>query len=138
MIATTGVTSRLPCYHTYRSWAGGDLFDPLPRRHRYVGSPDGGDPLRRWGTKVGDMEGAGIASGAVKAADVLEVAAVIVTDPVIDQIRRELRRRTGHNMDHAELSELITSSVLRPDALGRARSTVVCGIPVGRMEDLAG
>jgi hypothetical protein len=42
-------------------------------------------------------------------------------------------------MDPAELSELITSSVLRPDALGRARSaTVVCGIPVGRMEDLAG
>jgi hypothetical protein len=42
-------------------------------------------------------------------------------------------------MDPAELSELITSSVLRPDALGRARATtVVCGIPVGRMEDLAG
>jgi len=82
------------------------------------------------------MEGAGMASGA---ADILEVAAIIVTDPVIDQIRRELRRRTGHNMDPAELSELITSSVLRPDALGRARpTTIVCGIPVGRMEDLAG
>ena len=85
------------------------------------------------------MEGAGMASGAVKTADVLEVAAVIVTDPVIDQIRRELRRRTGHSMDPAELSELITSSVLRPDALGRARTTtVVSGIPVGRIEDLAG
>jgi hypothetical protein len=84
------------------------------------------------------MEGAGTASGAVKTADVLEVAAVIVTDSVIDQIRRELRRRTGHSMDPAELSELITSSVLRPDALGRARATVVSGIPVGRMEDLAG
>jgi len=85
------------------------------------------------------MAGAGTASGAVKAAGMLEVAAVIVTDPVLEQIRRELRRRTGHNMDPAELSELITSSVLRPDALGQARSaTVVCGIPVGRMEDLAG
>jgi hypothetical protein len=85
------------------------------------------------------MEGAGTASGPVKTADVLEVAAVIVTDPVIDQIRRELRRRTGHSMDPAELSELITSSVLRPDALGRARTTtVVSGIPVGRIEDLAG
>ena len=85
------------------------------------------------------MAGAGTASGAVKAADILEVAAVIVTGPVIEQIRRELRRRTGHNVDPAELSELITSSVLRPDALGRTRSaTVVCGIPVGRMEDLAG
>jgi hypothetical protein len=67
------------------------------------------------------------------------VAAVIVTGPVIEQIRRELRRRTGHDMDPAGLGELITSSVLRPDALGRARAaTVVCGIPVGRMEDLAG
>jgi hypothetical protein len=85
------------------------------------------------------MAGAGMASGAGKAADILEVAAVIVTDPVIDQIRRELRRRTGQNMDPAELSELITSSVLRQDARGRARTTtVVCGIPVGRMEDLAG
>jgi hypothetical protein len=85
------------------------------------------------------MEGAAAASGAVRTADVLEVAAVIVTGPVIDQIRRELRRRTGHSMDPVELSELITSSVLRPDALGRARAaTVVCGIPVGRMEDLAG
>lgn len=85
------------------------------------------------------MAGAGMASGAGKAAGILEVAAVIVTDPVIDQIRRELRRRTGQNLDPAELSELITSSVLRPDALGRARTTtVVCGIPVGRMEDLAG
>jgi hypothetical protein len=85
------------------------------------------------------MAGAGTASGAVKAAGILEVAAVIVTDPVIEHIRRELRRRTGHNMDPAELSELITSSVLRPDALGRARpTTVVSGIPVGRMEDLAG
>jgi hypothetical protein len=85
------------------------------------------------------MAGGGTASGAVKAAGILEVAAAIVADPVIEQIRRELRRRTGHNMDPAELSELITSSVLRPDALGRARSTtVVSGIPVGRMEDLAG
>ena len=85
------------------------------------------------------MAGAGMASGAVKAASILEVAAVIVTGPVIDQIRRELRRRTGQDMEPAELSELITSSVLRPDALGRAHATtVVCGIPVGRMEDLAG
>jgi hypothetical protein len=50
------------------------------------------------------MAGAGMASGAGQAADILEVAAVIVTDPVIDQIRRELRRRTGQNMDAAELA----------------------------------
>ena len=38
-----------------------------------------------------------------------------------------------------EGGDMITSSVLRSGALGRARATtVVCGIPVGRMEDLAG
>jgi len=59
---------------------------------------------------------------------------------VIDQIRKELRRQTGHDMDPAELSDLIRSSVLRHDAPHRPRrpTTVVCGIPVGRMEDLAG
>jgi hypothetical protein len=66
---------------------------------------------------------------------------VITSDPVIDQIRKELRRRTGHDVDPAELSALIRSSVLRPpDTRHRPRrpTTVVCGIPVGRMEDLAG
>src|SRR5215469_6302051 len=66
---------------------------------------------------------------------------VITSDPVIGQIRKELRRRTGHDVDPAELSDLIRSSVLRPpDTPRRPRraTTVVCGIPVGRMEDLAG
>jgi hypothetical protein len=35
----------------------------------------------------------------------------------MDQIRKELRRQTGHNADPKELSELIKSSVLRPEAL---------------------
>jgi hypothetical protein len=42
---------------------------------------------------------------------------VITSDTVIDQIRRELRRQTGHNMDTDELCDLIKSSVLRPEAL---------------------
>ena len=68
------------------------------------------------------------------------IGTVITSDPVIDQIRKELRRRTGHDMDPAELSDLIKTSVLRPDTPARPRrpTTVVCGIPVGRMEDLAG
>jgi hypothetical protein len=77
----------------------------------------------------------------VKAAtSATSIGAVITSTPVIDQIRKELRRQTGHNVDPAELSDLIRSSVLRPDALCRPRrpTTVVCGIPVGRMEDLAG
>jgi len=42
---------------------------------------------------------------------------VITSEAVIDQIRRELRRQTGHNMDTAELCDLLKSSVLRPEAL---------------------
>jgi len=42
---------------------------------------------------------------------------VITSNSVIDQIRKELRRQTGHNMDTDELCDLIKSSVLRPEAL---------------------
>jgi hypothetical protein len=42
---------------------------------------------------------------------------VITSDSVIDQIRKELRRQTGHNMDAAELCDLLKSSVLRSEAL---------------------
>jgi hypothetical protein len=45
------------------------------------------------------------------------IGAAITSETVIEQIRKELRRQTGHNMDPAELSDLINSSVLRPDAL---------------------
>ena len=44
------------------------------------------------------------------------LAAVITSDTVMDQIRKELRRQTGHNIDPEELGELIRSSVLRPEA----------------------
>ena len=42
---------------------------------------------------------------------------VILSDTVVDQLRKELRRQTGHNVDPAELSQLIKSGVLRPDCL---------------------
>jgi hypothetical protein len=42
---------------------------------------------------------------------------VITSDPVIDQIRKELRRQTGHNMDGDDLCDLIKSTVLRTEAL---------------------
>jgi hypothetical protein len=38
-------------------------------------------------------------------------------ETVVDQICKELRHQTGHNADSAELSQLIKSSVLRPDCL---------------------
>ena len=42
---------------------------------------------------------------------------VITSDSVIDQVRKELRRQTGHNMDTDDLCDLIKSSILRPEAL---------------------
>lgn len=45
------------------------------------------------------------------------LAAVITSDAVISQIRKELRRQTGHTADPEELTELIRSNVLRPEAL---------------------
>jgi hypothetical protein len=45
------------------------------------------------------------------------IGAAITSDTVIEQIRKELRRQTGHNMDSVELSDLIRANVLRPDAL---------------------
>lgn len=45
------------------------------------------------------------------------LGAVITSDIVIEQIRKELRRQTGHNMETGELYELLVSSVLRPECL---------------------
>jgi predicted type IV restriction endonuclease len=45
------------------------------------------------------------------------LAAVITSETVIDQVRRELRRQTGHNVDLKELRELINSTVLRPEVV---------------------
>jgi hypothetical protein len=42
---------------------------------------------------------------------------VITSDTIIDQIRKELRRQTGHNVEPDELRELLKASVLRPECL---------------------
>jgi hypothetical protein len=42
---------------------------------------------------------------------------VITSAAVVEQIRKELRRQTGHNMDAGELCDLLKSSVLRSEAL---------------------
>jgi hypothetical protein len=44
------------------------------------------------------------------------LSAVILSETIVDQIRKELRQ-TGHNVDSTELSQLIKSGVLRPDCL---------------------
>ena len=41
----------------------------------------------------------------------------IISDPVIEQVRKELRRQTGHSIEASELRDLLVSSVLRPECL---------------------
>lgn len=45
------------------------------------------------------------------------LGAVIMSDTVIDQIRKELKRQTGHSAAPGELRELLKASVLRPECL---------------------
>lgn len=45
------------------------------------------------------------------------LGAVVTSDIVIEQVRKELRRQTGHNMETAELRELLVSSILKPECL---------------------
>lgn len=42
---------------------------------------------------------------------------VLVSDAVLDEIRRELRRRTGHNVGPKDLRELLLNNVVRPEVL---------------------
>jgi hypothetical protein len=46
------------------------------------------------------------------------LAQVLVAEPVVEEIRKELRRRTGHNVDIGELVRLLRETVLRPECLG--------------------
>ena len=45
------------------------------------------------------------------------LGAVVTSETIIDQIRKELRRQTGHNVDSKELRDLLRSTVLRPECL---------------------
>lgn len=45
------------------------------------------------------------------------VAKVLLSDKVIEEIRRELRRATGFNADAKQIGETLKSEVMRPDAL---------------------
>jgi hypothetical protein len=42
---------------------------------------------------------------------------VLVSDPVAEAIRKELWRQTGHRVDTAEITRLLTETVLRPGGL---------------------
>ena len=43
------------------------------------------------------------------------LASVITSDVVLEQVRKELRRQTGHQVDSANLAELIRKNVLRQE-----------------------
>jgi len=45
------------------------------------------------------------------------IARVMLSEPVIQAARRELRRATGHSIEPGELAELVRSTVLRPESL---------------------
>jgi hypothetical protein len=45
------------------------------------------------------------------------LGAVVTSDAVIEQIRKELRRQTGHNIETGELRDLLVASALRPECL---------------------
>jgi hypothetical protein len=42
---------------------------------------------------------------------------VLASEPVADAIRKELRRRTGQNVEVKEISRLLTETVVRPEWL---------------------
>jgi predicted type IV restriction endonuclease len=46
------------------------------------------------------------------------LAQVLIAEPVAEEIRKELRRRTGHNVETSELVRLLRETVLRPECLG--------------------
>jgi hypothetical protein len=45
------------------------------------------------------------------------LAEVLVSDAVVEEVRKEQRRQTGQNVDPAELVGLLRAGVLRPDCL---------------------
>jgi len=44
-----------------------------------------------------------------------KLASVLLTEPVVEALRKELRRQTGHNADASALAAMIKSTVIRPD-----------------------
>jgi hypothetical protein len=45
------------------------------------------------------------------------ISAALLSDTLIEELRKELRRRTGHNAEPKELSRLLRETVIRPDSL---------------------
>jgi predicted type IV restriction endonuclease len=52
-----------------------------------------------------------------RATSAQSLADVLISEAVVEEVRKELRRRTGHNVDPDELVRLLQATVLRPDCL---------------------
>lgn len=45
------------------------------------------------------------------------LARIVCSDAVVEAVRKELRRQSGHNVDSAEIAKLLRETVVRPEAL---------------------
>lgn len=45
------------------------------------------------------------------------LAETVLSEPVLISVRKELRRRTGHNIEESEIARLLRETVLRPECL---------------------
>jgi hypothetical protein len=52
-----------------------------------------------------------------RATSAQSLAEVLISETVVEEVRKELRRRTGHNVDPDELARLLQATVLRPECL---------------------
>ncbi len=55
---------------------------------------------------------------AARATSPKSLAQVMLSEPVVEAVRKEIRRRTGHNPDVAAIVQALKTTVLRPDCLG--------------------
>lgn len=47
------------------------------------------------------------------------LASVLISQPVLNAVRKELRRKTGYNVDAGEIMRLIKDTCLRPECFGK-------------------
>lgn len=45
------------------------------------------------------------------------LARIVCSEAVVDAVRKELRRQSGHNVDQVEIAKLLRDTVIRPEAL---------------------
>lgn len=54
---------------------------------------------------------------AKRATSPTSLARIVCSESVVDAVRKELRRQSGHNVDAVEIAKLLRDTVIRPEAL---------------------